>query len=408
MAMPSRGNKRRSHLPEVALLVETASAFGRQLLRGISTYIRENGPWLVQIEQRSIYDPPPYWLKNWHGDGIISRVDWAEVFEIGRKHGIPVVDLNECVIDLNLPGLINDHLEIGRLGAEHLMERGFTHFGFIGSRGLPWSDGRRDGFARSLAARNQSFAEYQSRSKGSRDFRHHKWEIETHQVGDWVAKLPKPAGIMAANDFHAMQLLDACRLVGVAVPEQAAVIGVDNEDSLCELTVPPLSTVVPGAFQMGREAAALLDALMQGKSPPKRKILVPPQGVITRASTDVMAITDPVVARAIKFIRLHACDGIRIDDVLREVLVSRTVLQNRFRESLGRSLHDAIQDVRLQRAKELLIETALPLADVAERAGFKHLQYFMAVFKDLTETTPAQFRRKHGRKLPRPFQTREI
>jgi LacI family transcriptional regulator len=404
--MPPRLKKCRSQTPEVALLVETSTTFGRQVLRGIAAYVHVNSPWLVHIEQRSIYDPPPPWLKTWRGDGIISRAAWPQVAEISRKHGIPVVDLNEQVMDFGMPLIANDQAAIGKLAAEHLLDRGFTHFGFIGYRGLPWSDGRRDGLAQTVTARGYSFEEYRGGGEGLSSFRSRKWETESNQIAQWVAALPKPVGIMASNDFRAAQLLDGCRIAAVAVPEQAAVIGVDNEDTVCELATPPLSTVTPGAHHMGYEAASLLDTMMHGKPPPYRELYIAPQGVITRGSTDVMAITDPIVAQAMEFIRRHACDGIQVSDVLREVLISRTALQKRVRQALGRSVHDVIQGIRLQRAEQLLAETNYPLVEVAERAGFKHLQYFSAVFKELKDITPGQYRKEQGHKQPRPFQVR--
>ena len=157
--------------------------------------------------------------------------------------------------------------------------------------------------------------------------------------------------------------------------------------------------------QIGYEAAAMLDALMQGHPPPQQELYVPPHGIVTQTSTDVTAIADPVVAAAVRFIREHACDGIKVDDVLRHLLVSRSVLQNRFRKALDRTIHDMIANVRIQRVKELLAGTSLSLEHVAERAGFKHMQYMSEVFKDRTGWTPGGYRREHGKPVPRAFQS---
>ncbi len=390
--------------PQVALLVETSTTFGRNLLRGVSLYLRENGPWSVRLEQRSIRELTPPWLKKWRGDGVISRLADPAIAEFSADTGIPVVDLNEQVADLGLPLIFNDQRAIGRMAAEHLLERGFTHFCYIGQKGGIWSDGRLEGFAETVRAAGFPCEEFQGKGRTARDYQRRVWETEPHLVEKWVESLPKPVGVMACNAFRGLQLLEACRVRGVAVPEQLALIAGDNEDVACDMAIPPLSAVVNADRQIGYEAAAMLDTLMQGHPPPQQELHVLPQGIVTRTSTDVTAIADPVVAAAVRFIREHACDGIKVDDVLRYLLVSRSVLQNRFRKALDRTIHDMIANVRAQRVKELLAETALSLEDIAERAGFKHVQYMSEVFKDRTGWSPGKYRKEHGKPASRPFQ----
>ncbi len=205
--------------------------------------------------------------------------------------------------------------------------------------------------------------------------------------------LPKPLGLIACNDFRGIQALDACRRSGIAVPEEVAVVGVDNEELVCTLAYPPLSSVVPDARSIGYEAAALLDRLMRGETAPAAPLSIPPVDVITRLSTDINAIADPDVATAMRFIRERACEGIGVADVLSRVPVSRSVLQRRFRSLLGRSIHGAIAGVRLQRAKQLLIDTDLPLSAIAQRAGFSHVEYLCAAFRQATGLSPGTYRR---------------
>ncbi|MEX2212689.1 MAG: helix-turn-helix domain-containing protein, partial [Phycisphaeraceae bacterium] len=174
-----------------------------------------------------------------------------------------------------------------------------------------------------------------------------------------------------------------------------AVIGVDNEDVACELCNPPLTSVVPDAERIGFEAARLLALLMKGQPPPMQEQYVPPRGIITRRSTDITAISDAVVAEAIHFIRGHACDGIGVEDVVIETGVSRSVLQRRFRATVGRSIHDMITNVRLERVRQLLLESQLSLAQIADRAGFNHTEYLCTVFKQKTGQTITAFRQMH-------------
>jgi len=395
--MPSstpRPTNRRSRPPHVALLVETSTSFGRRLLRGVAHYVRENGPWSVYLEQRSIFDPAPPWLKHWDGDGILSRAAYPEIARQVVRLGVPTVDLNEQVLGLGLPLIFNDHGKIGALAAEHFLERGYVQFGFIGHPGVYWSDRRRDGFAERIAAAGCACDEYRGEGRTLPRYHQRSWEKEMDDVADWVRGLAKPAGVMACNDFRAVQLLDACRRGGVAVPEEVAVIGVDDETVACSLAHPPLSSVVPDAVHMGYEGAAVLDRLMAGRPATFQELLIPPVGIVARQSTDIFAIRDPVVASALRFIRERACQGIKVDDVLDYLVTSRSVLQRRFKRELGRSIHDVIIDARLARVKELLSQTSLSRDEIAARAGFVHAEYLSNVFHQRTGMTLSAYRRQ--------------
>jgi LacI family transcriptional regulator len=212
------------------------------------------------------------------------------------------------------------------------------------------------------------------------------------QVARWLHGLPKPVGLMACNDMRGRQVLDACRVIGAAVPEEVAVIGVDNEEILCELSDPPLSSVVPNAERIGYDAASTLSAMMAGGRCRPKRVLVEPLGVLTRRSTDVLAVEDRQVAAAARFIRDHACEGIQIGDVLRAVGMSRSTLERRYQKFMGRSPKHDLLRFRLERAKQLLAETDFPVALVAEKLGFEHTEYLSVVFKKKTGLTPARFR----------------
>ena len=186
--MPRRRSASIAHSgqPHVALLVETSTIFGRRLLRGIGIYVRQNGPWSVYLEQRSIYDPAPPWLKDWDGDGILSRAAYPEIAQLVLRTGIPAVDLQEQVLGLGLPKIINDNMAIGQMAAAHLIDRGFTHFGFIGHPGIGWSDDRRAGFAKTVAAAGFSCEEYLGSGKTLRRYHQRSWEKEMDDVAQWV------------------------------------------------------------------------------------------------------------------------------------------------------------------------------------------------------------------------------
>ena len=371
-------------------------AFGREILWGVARYLQESGPWTIYIEQRSISDRAPPWLLTWHGDGIISRLAPRQT-QVLRATGIPTVDLNDQGPGPCRPDVCSDHRTEGAMGAEHLLERGFTSFAFFGYPQFTWSQDCRHGFAARLRDAGYSCHAYGQAQRVSWGHQQPSWEREVEGVAAWLRSLPKPLGLMACNDFRGIQALDACRRAGIAVPEEVAVVGVDNEELVCTLAHPRLSSVVPDARSVGYEAAALLDRLMKREPPPTTPRLIPPTEVVTRLSTDVNAIADPDVATALRFIREHACEGIAVADVLSQVPVSRSVLQRRFRSLLGRSIHGMIAGVRLQHAKRLLLETDLTLSAIAQRTGFSHVEYLCAAFRQATGVPPGTYRREHAR-----------
>jgi LacI family transcriptional regulator len=379
------------HRPHVALMVETSLVYGRNLLRGIIRYQRSHEPWSVFFELRELGASPPAWLNAWRGDGIICRPTNPTLASLLRKKRIPVVDLNDMHDGLGLPRIESDHAAIGRLAAEHLMERGFRRFACGGFTGHAWSSKRRVGFEAALASAGEVVSAYESPWGGPTA---HPWEQEQKRIGDWLRKLPRPVGVFACNDLRGQHVLDACQRVGLAVPEEVAVIGVDDDALVCELCNPPLSSIVPNAERIGYEAAELLDRLISGATTPTSEVLVAPLGVNARQSTDVLAIDDPHVAAAVRYIREHACDGATVNDVLARVPLSRTILERRFRKYLGRSPQAEIRFVQLKRAKQLLAETDLRLERVAELSGFAHPEYLSVMFKRETGQTPGRYRRQ--------------
>lgn len=375
----------------MALLIETSLASGREILSGIARYVREHGPWLLFHEARSLEEELPQWIKNWKGQGIIARIQTSSMATALRETGIPVVDVIGVVADANFPIVHVDDGAIGAMGADHLFERGFRNFAFVGIQGENWSASREKAFLKHLKEHGCS-AEVRSVS------RHHvddiSWEVHQTDLAAWISKLPKPLGIMVCSDQRGGQVLEACRRAGVRVPDDVAVIGVDNDQALCAVCNPPLSSVWPNHALVGYEAAGLLDRLMKRDKKGPRRSLVAPKGIITRLSTDTLAVDDPMVRSMLRLIRERACTGIRIDDIASVVGASRSVIQRRFRAALGRGINEELVSQRLNAAKSLLLETELSLVDIAERCGFRHQEYMGAVFKTHLKQTPAQFRKQ--------------
>ena len=372
---------------KVALLVETSNTYARGLLRGIVSYIREHRPWSLYLSEHNRGDRPPGWLARWNGHGIIARVENLSIAEALRQLSVPIVDVSAARLIPSLPWFETDDGAIAHLAADHLLERGFRYLAYAGDGRFNWSNWRCEHFQNcARAAGRQCFIYRPTKGFALDD------EELVDDLAKWIGQLPKPVGVMACYDFRAQQVLDACRRIGVAVPDEAAVIGVDNDDLLCELSHPPLSSVIPNTHRTGYEAAKLLDEMMSGKKVKGETHLIPPLGIATRQSTDVLAMDDRNVARAVHFIRQHACDGIKVKDVLKAVPHSRTLLEGRFKKLLGRTPHEEILRVRLNRVKQLLVETDLPLEQIAERAGFPHVEYLSVAFRREVGMPPSRFR----------------
>ncbi|MCP4590689.1 MAG: substrate-binding domain-containing protein, partial [bacterium] len=220
------------------------------------------------------------------------------------------------------------------------------------------------------------------------------WTLEQNEIAKWLGSLAKPVGVMACNDDRGLQVLDACHRAGLMVPDEVAVVGVDNDDYLCKLSVPQLTSVDLAPDRMGYEAAKLLDRMMAGGEMSSPQISLPPRGVVTRQSTDVLATEDQVVIRAVRFIRERACDRIQVADVLEHVRVSRSRLEPSLKELLGRTIHQEILRVQIEQVKELLLVTDLPIKQIANRCGFTESQYLSRAFRRATGYTPGRYRKE--------------
>jgi LacI family transcriptional regulator len=370
---------------QVALLIETSNAYGRGLLRGVKAYSDAHGPWRLSLAEHGRGEVSPTELADWKGHGVIARVENARVAEVVRSCVRPAVDVSAARLLPEVPWVETDDAAVARLAADHLLERGLRHFGYCGDGRFNWSRWRGEHFVRYLAEAGHACHAGPSPRRGD------------DELSEWVRSLPRPAGILACYDIRAREVLAACRSAGVAVPDEIAVIGVDDDDLLCELCDPPLSSVRPNTRHTGWVAAELLDEWMAGRPGRPEAHLIPPLGVTTRRSTDMLAVEDADLAAAVRFIRENACAGITVADVVSRLPLSRRVLEARFQKVLGRTPHAEILRVRLERVKALLARSDLSLNTIARRTGFRHGVYLSAVFKRELGETPGQFRTRQGR-----------
>ncbi|MBN1589320.1 MAG: DNA-binding transcriptional regulator [Pirellulales bacterium] len=380
----------------IALLIGASRQYRRDLLRGIADYARVHGPWSFYHEEQIQGTSVPAWLKHWEGDGILARLETRHLVDEIRKKGLPTVDLLGRFDVEGIPAFDNDSVAVARLGAEHLLNRGFEHFAYCGLPGVHYSDSTGACFVEYLRKAGYSVSHFEgpSRHEVSGANAEHKAALHEDELARWLVTLPKPVGLMACNDLRAQQVLNACSKRDIAVPNDVAVLGADNDDVLCGLSNPPLSSIDPNARRIGRESAALLERMIAGEPPPRDKILIEPAGVVVRRSTDVLAIADRTVAAAVEYIRDHATEGLHVDDVLRRVRLSRSTLERRFAKYLGRSPKAEILRVQLQRVKQFLAETDYPLNKVARLSGFNHVENMCNLFRRRVGQTPGNYRKQ--------------
>lgn len=374
-----------ARMPRVALLIETSRSYGRGVLRGVRRWMESHGAWSVYLETRALESEAPPWLRGWKGDGILARTGGAAMARQIRAASVPVVELRSRRLLPRAPWVGVDNRALGDLVATHLIERGFRHFGLLALRTEDFFRERCDNFVATLRAKGFRCRVLEAEPHPDR------WEAQQRDLVRWVRALPKPAGVMACTDQLGFWLLDACARAGSAVPEQVAVVGVENDEALCAMARPSLSSVALDTERIGYEAAALLDRLMRGRRVPKETAL-PPLGVIARQSSDIVAVGDERLAAALRHIRDHATEKIGVDDVARAAALSRSSLERGFRAELGRSPHDELVRVRLELARRLLAETDLKLAAVAQKSGFLHAQRLCERFRAKHGMTPGEYR----------------
>ena len=370
-------------MPKVGIELDFAGAYGRGVLRGVVRYAYARSDWEFVL-------PPMYSLASMkldaahRIDGLITMVHSTRTLGRYRRAGGPVVNVARTLSaeQLEREGIacvLPDERAVSAMVFDYLWERRFRAFAFAGHPTASWSRLRERAF---LDACRQ----------------HEVTAMVTHSAEDvperWVRDLPRPCAVMCANDRYAWTVIDTCRNCGIAVPEEVAVIGVDNDTLLTEMARPTLSSVEIGADRIGYEAARLLDAQLRGEPAGPLITEVAPLGVITRHSTEVLSIEDSVVAEAVQFIRQNANKRVSVEDVLRAVAMSRRNLERRFRRVMRRSLLDEIRRVHIDRSAKLLRETNMPIPQIATESGYASHVRFSTVFKEQMRATPSAYRRK--------------
>ena len=389
-------------IPKVILLIEDASSYCRELIRGISRYAQLKGPWTIYrdihnssyshglIYRKEFFDH----LHNIDADGLITRSP-KKSMQITQK-GVPtIIAITETDAPEDMPRLDIDHIKVGEMAAEYYIEKGYKNFAFYGNIKYYWTARRYKGFSDYIQQAGYQAYCYDHPSMTA--IKEKGFDFKLRNLADWLKTLPKPTGIMACSDSWAVNVIEAAKIAGIHIPEQLALMGVDNDEPICESCFPRLSSIALSGELGGYNMAELLDNLMKGEKICGQRILVKPVQVVTRTSTDIMAVSDADVAQSLQYIRANQRNLIQVTDVAESVGVSLRTLQNKFRQTLDRTILEEIKNTRISYAKELLLNSDMNVSEISDYMLFPGINSFSRYFKDETGLSPMEYRKQYGR-----------
>jgi LacI family transcriptional regulator len=390
-----------SKVPKVILLIEKSRAFGRGLLHGIVQYSNFHGPWLFYMEpeiHKKGRKNPYEWIKELQADGIIGYTWDVNLVKAIVNLGCPAVIRGLDEPTLKAYCIVTDQAAIARTAVEYFRELGFRRFAYCGFDDMIWSEQRGEHFRRIVAESGFNFKTYMYKQPKTKRLR--TPDKEQVIIAKWLVSLPKPVAVMAGNDDRSQDVLAACKIAEINVPSEVAILGVDNDELICGLSYPQLSSIALSTQRAGYEAAQVLGKLMDGQKVAvnEREVLVSPLHVVTRQSTDIMAIEDKQVAKAVHFIRNHSNEVIQVGNVVEAAGLSRRTLEQRFRKILGHSVLEEIKYARVNQMTKMLIETNLSISQIAWSLGFPYTNNISRYFKQQKGISPLEYRRKYAPK----------
>jgi LacI family transcriptional regulator, galactose operon repressor len=382
----------------VALLIETSRAYGRGIFAGIASFLRTNPHWTVLYQERYLEQCAPRSLLEKKPDGILMRIGDRRVSGGIIRTGIPTVDLLDEPRKNGCPVCLIDDFAVAELAAEHLLTNGFANFAFCGFRGVPFSERRKMGFVAALQKRHFNVSVYLTPSTISNfHWAEERGYRDGDALADWLAGLEKPVGLFACNDVRALQVLQVCEAKEFTVPDEIAVLGVDNDEVITQLSKPKLTSIQPNTFQSGLQACLCLDHLMEKRPAPKWVELIPPIGVVERDSTNSVGTTDALVAAALRLIRQKACAGLTVKQILMDLHTSRTHLDGKFKQIVGHSIHEELDRVKKKRVCQLLRASDDTLSEIAAESGYYSVSHLSRAFQKTFGLWPGEYRKQARR-----------
>lgn len=384
---------------KIILLIDNSEQYGRSLLKGIVRYSKEKGPWLFcrmplfyreTLKMKGIIK----FAKDWGAQGIIGQLYNDKGIEMALKAGLHLIgeDFKERFAEI--PNITGGYHEAGRMGAEYFLQKGFKNFAFYGYTNIVWSRERLEGFEGYLNLKGYKVNNFDQTQMPGRGL----WYYKPSELSEWLKSLPKPVAIMACDDDKAQHITEACNQAGIHIPEEVAVLGVDNDEMTCNLSDPPISSIHLDTERGGYEAAKLMDKLIKKEVTKYSDILVKPTHIVTRQSTDIISASDQYMAKALKYIHLNIDNDIRVADVLKEVPLCRRSFEKRFKDTTGKGVYQYVLSLRMQKIAEKLLETDKPVNEIAFEVGINMSNNISRQFKQIKGCTPSEYRRRHTKK----------
>lgn len=384
---------------KITLIIDLWVAPGRNLMQGIARYARLYGPWQLNNIWMDFYESSPKKtgflvnlkknLKN--SDGVImiepQAVDFVKDIEIPAVIASTIMDAEVPT----KPTILTNSRTIGKMGADYFIQKGFKNLAFCGLKKMLWSEHRQNYFEDTARKAGLEIFKYSFTYPHRESSRDAKLDL----IAKWIRRLPKPVGIMSCNDLCGKFIVDSCRRNSIAVPQEVAVLGVDNDDILCDLTYPSLSSIELNTERGGFDAAALLDKIMKGVEVDTKTIVIEPVRVQERQSTGIIAVDDRIVSDVLSFIKNNAQRPLQVVDILNEFGISRRSLYAKFNDSIGTGVYEQIRKIRVEKICNMLIETNKSIKEIAFELGFHSVDHIARFFRKEKGITPTQYRSKY-------------
>lgn len=382
---------------KIILLTDFGEEYGTSLLKGITRYSQKYGPWVFcrmpgYYRETKGMDGIVKWAKDWKANGILGQFYNDSNIEKLWNEGIAVVAQDFKERHASIPNITGDYFKTGRMGAEYFLRKGFENFAFYGFKNIVWSRERSQGFEKRVNEEGYKVHYFEhKRQFKSREL----WYYKPSALSKWLKALPKPIALMACDDNQGMHITEACRLTNIRIPEEVAVLGVDNDEMLCNLSDPPLSSIGLDTIKGGYEAARLMHTMIKSKNKEFYDIVVEPTQIITRNSTDIYAAKDEYVGMGLKFIHNNIENNLKVADVLEQVPLSRRSLEKRFLQVTGYPVYEYIFNLRIEKFTQKLLETDLSVFEIAVDLGLNDAKNIARQFRQIKGCTPSEYRKKY-------------
>lgn len=384
-------------MPKIILLADFSEEYFKKILLGIARFSKENGPWIfcrmpLYYREKEKIEGIIRWAREWGANGMIAQLENKDDSDLLTKAGFPIIvtDLRERF--RNVPNITGDYVKTGCMGADYFLEKGYTNFAYYGYPSFVWARERGEGFAARL--REKGYSTFFFENKADPD--HEMWYYKPSALSKWLKSLPKPIAIMACDDNCGQQVTESCKLCGINIPEEVAVLGVDNDELVCNLSDPPLSSIHLDAEQGGYDAAKMLQSVMNGHKEKPENIVVQPVKVVTRESTDIYATSDREIAKALKFIHQNIDKSISVNDVLALVPMSRRVFEIRFKKVVGQPVYRYFLNLKMKELCAQLRESEKTIMEIALSLGFGDMKNVSRQFKQVVGCSPSEYRKNNS------------